>query len=242
MDHNHHLWHLSLLIISLHVLSLHVSGASETEELLKLKGSLGNTGALHGWALDSIPCPPNVNKSTWEGVICQNGLVFGLQLENMSLTGHVDMDALIGLPGLRTVSFQNNSLQGSILDQFGKLGPLRSVFLSDNQFSGVIPANAFEGKGSLRRVHLSRNKFSGPIPVSLTGLSKLVELKLDGNQFTGEIPDFPQQDLQLDVSNNELEGPIPVGLSKMNSSCFAGKSKFPILLNFFNVLSTNLII
>ncbi|RWR91552.1 pollen receptor-like protein kinase 1 [Cinnamomum micranthum f. kanehirae] len=220
MDHNHHLWHLSLLIISLHVLSLHVSGASETTELLKLKGSLGNTGELHGWALDSIPC--HVNKSTWKGVICENGAVFGLRLENMSLTGHVDMDALIGLPGLRMVSFQNNSLQGSILDQLGKLGPLRLVFLSDNQFSGVIPANAFEGKGSLRRVHLSRNKFSGPIPVSLTGLSKLVELKLDGNQFTGEIPDFPQQDLQLDVSNNELEGPIPADLSKMNSGCFAG--------------------
>ena len=235
MDHNHHLWHLSLLIISLHVLSLHVSGASETEELLKLKGSLGNTSALHGWARKSTPCPPSVSKSTWAGVICQNGQVFGLQLENMSLTGLVDMDALMGLPGLRTVSFQNNSLQGPMLDQVGKLGLLRSVFLSDNQFSGVIPANAFEGMGSLRRVHLSRNKFSGPIPVSLTGLSILVDLKLDGNQFTGEIPDFPQQDLQLDVSNNELEGPIPVGLSKMDSSRFAGKSKFPILLSFFNV-------
>lgn len=237
MDHNHHLWHLSLLIISLHVLSLHVSDASQAQELLKLKSSLGNTGALRGWALGSNPCPPNVKKSTWVGVInCQNGLVFGLQLENMSLTGHVDMDALIGLPGLRTVSFRNNSLQGSMLDQIGKLGRLRSVFLSDNQFSGAIPANAFQGMGSLRRVQLSRNKFSGPIPVSLTGLSKLVELKLDGNQFTGEIPDFPQQDLQLDVSNNELEGPIPVGLSKKNAiSCFAGESKFPILLSFFNV-------
>lgn len=243
MDHNyHHLWHLSLLIISILIVPLQAAGgASETQVLIKLKASLGNTGALQGWVPDSIPCPEGTAKfnSSWAGVICSdNGGVFGLQLENMSLTGVVDVDALTGLRGLRTVSFKNNSLGGP-MPEIGKLGALRSVFLSYNQFNGEIPADAFDGMGSLWKVHLSRNDFSGPIPVSLTRVPKLLDLQLEGNRFNGQIPDFPQPGLQLDLSNNELEGPIPLGLSKMNSTVFTGKSKSPIPLKAFLILSSN---
>lgn len=74
----------------------------------------------------------------------------------------------------------------------------------------------------MMRVLLANNDFTGRIPSSLTELGKLMELKLQNNQFEGPIPDFAQKGLDVDFSNNKLEGPIPLHLSGENDSVFAG--------------------
>lgn len=124
----------------------------------------------------------------------------------------------------------NNTLVGGWPRVISKLGSLRSVYLSYNHFSGQIPDDAFAGMKFLKKVFLTNNEFNGPIPSSLASLSRLMELRLDGNKFKGQVPRFQIDTLKkLNVSNNELEGPIPSSLSHMDPSCFAGNLTLPSL-------------
>ncbi|KAI3437272.1 Protein kinase domain-containing protein, partial [Psidium guajava] len=194
--------------------------SSEADVLLKFKSSLDDEkNALANWNGGS-PCAGE--QANWIGVLCTNGSVWGLQLENMGLEGEIDVDTLMGLPSLRTLSFMNNNFDGP-MPEIKKLEALKSLFLSHNRFSGEIPANAFEGMSYLKKLHLAGNQFKGAIPSSLTQLPRLLELSLEGNQFTGQVPEFEQNDLLLlNVSNNQLDGPIPASLANMNSSSFSG--------------------
>ncbi|XP_057514880.1 pollen receptor-like kinase 4 [Actinidia eriantha] len=218
----------ALILISLLLSSFTIAlgdgggGASprDSDILLKLKASLLNVDALGSWNNSTIPCSGNYGN--WIGVLCSNGNIWGLQLENMALTGDIDVDSLVLLPHLRTLSFMNDKFDGP-LPNFSKLGSLKSLFLSNNQFSGPIPDNAFKGMGSLKKLYLSNNNFTGTIPTSLAHLPKLLELRLEANQFVGPLPNFQQKYLKLlNVSNNQLEGLIPPSLINLSPTSFSG--------------------
>ncbi|CAL5443736.1 unnamed protein product [Camellia sinensis] len=192
---------------------------SDSEALLKLKKSFTNTTAIDSWASGSSPCV--VNK-TWVGLNCENGLVSILRLEDMGLSGKIDVDALLGLEGLRVISLQNNAFSGSI-PELNRLGALKAIFLSNNRFSGEIPADFFEKMQSLRKVWLGMNNFRGRIPESLVKLHNLAELHLENNHFSGPIPSLEQPSLNLlDLSNNSLEGEIPASLLSFDMRAFQG--------------------
>lgn len=169
----------------------------------------------------SDPCS---NEASWVGVVCYNGIVTGLRLGKMSLSGKIDVDALTEIAGLRSLSFVNNSFSGPI-PEFNRLGALKAIYLSGNQFSGEIPADYFSNMGSLKKLWLSHNKFTGTIPSSAGHLTHLMELHLENNEFSGVIPSIDVPTLvSLDLSNNQLEGKIPPSLSKFNASSFEGNS------------------
>ncbi|KAE8665083.1 Detected protein of unknown function [Hibiscus syriacus] len=177
---------------------------SDSEILLKFKSSLMNNTALKSWRNISKPVCDGKH-SSWIGVFCENGTVWGLKLENMGLSGTIDADNLFALSKLRTLSFMHNNFNGPI-PEFNNLTKLRSLYLSYNRFSGHIPNNAFQGMVRLTKLYLSKNRFTGWIPASVTTLPKLLELKLDGNWFSGGIPDFKQKGLHVvDLSNNQME-------------------------------------
>ena len=207
-------------------------GVSDMEILLTFKESLSNTKAINNWDPNVNPC--NENRGNWIGVKCHKGYVRGLQLENMGLMGNIDIDALVSLKSLRTVSFMNNTFAGS-MPSFNKLTALRSVFLSFNHFTGEIPDDAFVGMKSLKKVLLANNEFTGKIPSSLAALPKILVLSLDGNKFEGQIPDFLQKSLRkFNVSNNNLEGQIPASLSNMDPNSFSGNLYFRVIyINFY---------
>ncbi|RVW88838.1 Pollen receptor-like kinase 4 [Vitis vinifera] len=185
---------------------------SQSEILLEFKNSLRNVTALGSWNTSTTPC--GGSPGGWVGVICINGDVWGLQLEGMGLMGTIDMDTLAKLPHLRGISFMNNHFDGAI-PKIKKLSALKSVFLSNNQFSGEIEDDAFSGMVSLKKVHLAHNKFSGGVPESLALLPRILELRLEGNHFKGQIPEFRATQLQsFNISNNNLEGPIPESLRR----------------------------
>ncbi|KAL0289447.1 UNVERIFIED_CONTAM: Pollen receptor-like kinase [Sesamum angustifolium] len=202
--------------------SYHVLGAEEnqSEALMKFKTALVNANpGLADWTPARPPCSGNV--SEWTGILCFSGYVWGLQLENMNLKGQIDVNSLISLRFLRTLSFMNNNFEGAMPD-WRKLGALKSLFLSNNQFSGDIPDDAFKGMTSLKKVHLANNKFTGHIPSSLES-PKLIELRLENNQFTGTIPAISSDHLKtLNVANNLLEGPIPAPLARLDPNSFSG--------------------
>ncbi|PSS07304.1 Pollen receptor-like kinase [Actinidia chinensis var. chinensis] len=193
------------------------SSISESEALIKLKRSMTNTEGMETWGSGKTPCDAN---KTWVGVSCENGRVSVLALEDMGLSGTIDVDALLELQALRVISFQNNSFSGPIPD-FNRLGALKAIFLSKNQFSGEIPSDYFAKMESLKKVWLGGNSFTGNIPVSLANLPNLTELNLKDNQFSGAIPSLAQPPLAfLNLSNNLLQGEIPASLQRFNASSF----------------------
>lgn len=196
---------------------------SESEALLKLKNSFGNPAALVSWNPGTEPCA--ARNSLWIGVKCDDGVITGLSLGHLGLSGKIDVEALGSLSGLRSVSFLSNAFSGPIPD-FSPLGNLRGLHLSMNRFSGEIPDGYFNKMGALRKVWLTGNAFSGPIPSSLARLSHLVELHLENNKFSGAIPPFEQRGLvAFNLSFNDLEGEIPLDLSRFGPNAFLGNPK-----------------
>ncbi|KAD5508100.1 hypothetical protein E3N88_15803 [Mikania micrantha] len=176
------------------------SDRNDITNLITFKASLNNTRALANWDPDIAPC--NMDKENWNGIICgKDGRVFGLRLENMGLTGTIDMDTLSKLSGIRTLSLANNSLWARCQ--------------MDDMFAGM---------DAMRRIELQNNKFTGRVPGSLTGLSILVDLQMQDNEFEGELPDFEQESLKMNFANNRLSGRIPPGLKNQDPSSFAGNN------------------
>lgn len=194
---------------------------SEAEALLSLKNSFSNAAALDTWVAGTAPCTED---DQWEGIICYNDLVTGLRLGEMRLQGKIDVDALLQLKALRTISLVNNSFNGS-LPELSRIGFLKAIYLSGNKFSGEIPQDYFQEMRSLKKLWLSDNQFTGQIPSSLSDMPQLMELHLENNQFNGTIPNLDNPALvDFNVSNNKLEGGVPAGLLKFNESSFAGNS------------------
>ncbi|KAG6586502.1 Pollen receptor-like kinase 3, partial [Cucurbita argyrosperma subsp. sororia] len=190
---------------------------SDNEALLKLRQSFTHAESLNSWNQDSQPCA-----ARWTGIICHRGVITGLHLTGLRLSGQIDIEALLELRSLRTVSLVNNSFAGPI-PEFNRIGVLKSLLLTGNDFSGAIPTDFFASLASLKKVWLSSNNFSGDIPHSLAKLSYLIELHLENNQFSGKIPHLHQAALtSLDLSNNKLEGEIPENLAKFDANAFAG--------------------
>lgn len=209
-----------LFVLCVLVFAISSCYATEGDTLIKFKNSLSDTSALDNWNPSTNPC--NVSRN-WVGVLCRNGSVFGLALQNMSLAGMIDIETLSELPALRTISFMNNSFGGP-LPNVKKLASLLSLYFSENQFSGEIQDDAFSGMGdSLKKVYLAKNEFTGKIPSSLVALPKLSELDLGDNQFSGKIPKFQQQGWKvMNLANNRFEGRIPSSLRNLNATEFTG--------------------
>ncbi|KAH6781254.1 hypothetical protein C2S51_006547 [Perilla frutescens var. frutescens] len=192
---------------------------SESEALIKLKQSFVNSSSLDSWKPGTDPCAKNAQ---WIGIICVNGLVSSIRLKNMGISGKIDIDSLASLSGLRSVGFVSNSFSGPIPD-FKRMVLLKGLYLSRNQFSGEIAADYFKPMAGLKKVWLSGNMFSGRAPSSLFNLPRLMELRLDNNQFSGIIPPAELPSLVvLDMSYNNFEGEIPSGLSGFSTKAFEG--------------------
>ncbi|XP_057458100.1 pollen receptor-like kinase 1 [Lotus japonicus] len=190
-------------------------GETTGQILMRFKNSLSNDNALSNWGDESNLC-------NWAGLLCANQIFYGLRLENMGLGGKVDVDTLSELSNLMIFSVMINRFEGP-LPEFKKLVGLRGLFLSNNNFSGEIPDDAFEGMENLKRVFMAENGLTGHIPKSLANLPRLSDLDLHGNSFGGNIPEFQVKDFRVfNLSSNQLEGAIPASLSNEDPNSFAG--------------------
>ncbi|CAA0821369.1 myosin heavy chain-related [Striga hermonthica] len=156
----HHTARLSIAILSLLSICAGPSYSDDTayaKSLLKFKQSLTDTSfALDSWRepVENSLCTRN--KPNWAGLLCSNGSLIGLRLENMGLRGEIDLGPLTELP-LLTLSFMHNNLSGSFPSGLRRLGKLRSLFLANNGFGGEIPNDSFDGMRSMRRIVLLRS-------------------------------------------------------------------------------------
>ncbi|KAK8971431.1 hypothetical protein KSP40_PGU013272 [Platanthera guangdongensis] len=213
-----------LLLIPLLLPSASLS-ISDADTLLLLKSSFRNPDpALSSWISgqpnSSSPCGQN----QWTGIICYHGIVVGLRLGHLGLSGTIDVQALAHLPALRTVSFVNNSLSGPLPD-FGRIKALKSLYLSHNSFSGPIPDSLFTPLHHLKKLWLNDNGLSGKIPSSLSNATALLDLHIEDNSFSGAIPNLSLPSLlAFNASNNKLTGRIPASLVRFGAPAFQGNS------------------
>ncbi|XP_047339743.1 pollen receptor-like kinase 4 [Impatiens glandulifera] len=200
-----------------------VISVTQSEALLVFKSSLiSNHTAFSTWKPSTRPCTGN--KTNWGGILCEEGRVWGIKLEGMGISGAIDVDSLVGMPHLRMMSLINNSLDGK-LPKLNKVGKLKALFLSHNKFSGPIDQDCFDGMTSLKKLYLSYNAFTGQIPMSLATLPRLVELSLEGNQFSGVIPNFTVVNFKLlNFSDNKFDGPIPYSVTYLPVESFSGNA------------------
>ncbi|GKG28401.1 receptor-like protein 12, partial [Tanacetum coccineum] len=113
-----------------------------------------------------------------------------MNLGSCNLNG-IFLENVLQLQSLQTLDLAlNKNLSGSLPD-FPINGALRSLVLSNTNFSGTIPDSIGNLK-NLSRIELPTSNFSGRIPKSMENLTQLSYLDLSSNKLTGQIPSFQQ--------------------------------------------------
>ena len=120
---------------------------------------------------------------------------------------------------IRYISMHKNKFSGSISDRIGFLKNLKHFDVAGNMITGTLP-DTIQLLTHLVSLSTAGNKFSRQ---RLSGdlfkpLTKLQDLSLKGNSFTGSIPGALAQLTSLrmlDLDRNELVGTIPTRFGQM---------------------------
>ncbi|KAH9679482.1 lrrnt 2 domain-containing protein [Citrus sinensis] len=118
---------------------------------------------------------------------------------------------------LKELGLSDNKLSGQFSQVIQNLScgcvvnSLEVLYLHDNDFTGPVPH--LGGFSSLETLQLDVNRLNGTIDKSLSRLSKLESLSLDGNSFTDTIPDWfwdlSSKLSYLNLSDNHIKGKLP---------------------------------
>jgi Leucine-rich repeat (LRR) protein len=112
------------------------------------------------------------------------------------------------LTNLTELVIRNVGLQQKLFNLFN-FPSLEILDISNNSISGVL-SGFYINTPKLKQINISQNLFTGQMD-SLARAPLLEKVELQGNQISGNVPDFVSKNLQvLDVRNNKLAGNFPV--------------------------------
>lgn len=146
-----------------------------------------------------------------------------LILAGCSFTGNIP-DELGNLPLLSYIALNSNKFSGTIPASLGKLSALYWLDLADNQLTGSLPISRKKAPGldqlhHTKHFHFNKNQLSGSIPEKLFSPDmSLIHLLIDGNKFTGPIPNslgFVQSLEVVRLDKNSLDGEVPPNLNNL---------------------------
>ncbi|KAG7023757.1 Leucine-rich repeat receptor-like protein CLAVATA2, partial [Cucurbita argyrosperma subsp. argyrosperma] len=222
-------WH-ALLFLFLVILCLNPSHSVDLNpqdgaSLLAFKSSIQDPNKnLSSWI--------GSNCSDWTGIACENktGRVVSIKLSDMNLSGQIN-PGLCNLSFLEHLILSQNNFSCSIPTCFGNLIRLRTVDLSGNRFQGVVPETLMKLENLEELVLVGNQYLKGPIPSWIGNFStKLQKLDLGFNSFSGELPESLSNSTSLkylDLRNNYLKGNVfdfqqPLVLLNLMSNRFSG--------------------
>ncbi|CAI9783489.1 unnamed protein product [Fraxinus pennsylvanica] len=190
----------------------------DTLALLEFKKGIQHdpTGfVLDSWNEESINfngCP-----SSWYGIMCNEDNVAEVVLDNLELSGYVDLSVFSNLTMLVKLSISNNSISGKLPNNLDEFNSLEYLDISDNLFFSSLPSEI--GKlGRLKNLSLAGNNFSGSIPDTISGLTSIFSLDISRNSITGSLPSSLTRLgvlVSLNLSHNNLTGGIRKGFELM---------------------------
>ncbi|OIW15593.1 hypothetical protein TanjilG_08169 [Lupinus angustifolius] len=126
---------------------------------------------------------------------------------------------LTNATSLRSLDLSGNSFSGVLPVEIGNLVNLEELRLGSNSLSGKVPSEIVKCE-FLQVLDLQGNKFSGHVPSFFGELRSLKILSLGGNLFTGSVPKSygTLSSLEvLDLSNNNLSGIMPQEIMRLSN-------------------------
>ncbi|XP_050369678.1 probable inactive receptor kinase At5g10020 [Argentina anserina] len=209
------------------------SGQSDFEALLELKRGIQKDPSgqvLVSWnskSLASDGCPIN-----WFGIICSDGLVTSISINDVGLVGEFSFSAIAGLKVLRNLSLANNQLTGTV-SEVALIHSLVHLDLSGNLFHGLIPSGLANLK-HLAVLNLSSNQFEGIFPSGFGKLEQLRYIDVRANALSGDIMTVLSQMgsvVHVDLSSNLFSGSLDLEI---------GNSSFVSSVQYLNVSHNSL--
>eukprot|EP00850_Spirogloea_muscicola_P014505 SM000105S13850 [mRNA] locus=s105:42768:47233:+ [translate_table: standard] len=134
-----------------------------------------------------------------------------LTLSGNNLTGIVDWAAFSkGVPNLQFLTATGNKLMGTLGCEYAT-GPMLHLALGQNMLSGPLPT-CLVAKAGMAILRLDNNNFTGQLTAALIPqTSKMQRLSLGYNQIKGTLPSLSKLAYlsEFDVSGNQIIGKIP---------------------------------
>lgn len=146
-----------------------------------------------------------------------------LYLNNIQVHGTIPQE-IGNLAALGTLELDNNwRLTGTIPDGIWKLPSLSLLKLSSCDLTGTL--NLVDAGPYLKQVDLAHNRLRGKLPPQLAALGAFVTLRLEGNEFTGTVPQEICNNVQdghefvADCAPSEFDGRIELICQCCSSCC-----------------------
>lgn len=115
------------------------------------------------------------------------------------------------LPMLERLDLSHNGLKGTLSESFRSIKTLR---LQYNNIEGKIPSNFFDDQSAMEELNIGANEMSGSIPSEVGLVSKMSNLYLFDNMFTGTIPVLGNMPLiNFQAQENKFTGIMPFDYS-----------------------------
>ncbi|KAK9818084.1 hypothetical protein WJX72_006882 [[Myrmecia] bisecta] len=253
MRSNLALWLVALVTVAAAVSAQPVSIDQQPRLLLEFVSKFKNFQEVYkannwtGWGLDNNElCPADqhvttdyltcssrnkpyysAQKFSWTGITCSpNGEVYCIALGNAGLEGPTDssITALTGLPMLKFLQLQNNSLYGTMAPEWGAFQELEWLELSRNDMTGTLPG-AWGNKTAfplLVQLRFQNNNVVGTLPAEWGepgAWTNLHAMNMTYNNLTGSIPPSWVPGLSFSsirnifaLPGNDFCGTVPEGI------------------------------